>query len=87
MQTMKLTAATRTWDTEPKANVLTRREREVAGLMARGLTNRQIATELVITGGTVGVHAEHILRKLGFHSRVEVATWVTEQGLRPARGD
>jgi hypothetical protein len=48
--------------------MLTRREREVAVLMARGLTNRQIADELVIAEGTAGVHVDHILNKLGFRS-------------------
>ena len=53
-----------------------RREREVAALVARGLTNREIARELVITEGTVGVHVEHILAKLELRSRTQVAAWV-----------
>jgi non-specific serine/threonine protein kinase len=61
--------------------MLTRREREVAVLMARGLTNRQIADELVIAEGTAGVHVDHILNKLGFRSRAQVAAWAVEQGL------
>jgi non-specific serine/threonine protein kinase len=60
---------------------LTPREREVAALVARGLTNRQIAAELVITEGTVGVHVVHILDKLGFRSRAQVAAWAAERGL------
>jgi DNA-binding NarL/FixJ family response regulator len=59
---------------------LTAREREVALLLARGLTNREIARELVITEKTAGVHVEHILRKLGLRSRTQVATWVVERG-------
>lgn len=60
---------------------LTPREREVAILLARGLTNREIAAELVIAEGTAGIHVDHILAKLGFHSRAQVAAWVAERGL------
>jgi non-specific serine/threonine protein kinase len=60
---------------------LTAREREVAALIARGLTNRQIAEALVITQGTAGSHVEHILAKLGFRSRSQIAAWVVERGL------
>jgi DNA-binding CsgD family transcriptional regulator len=55
--------------------VLTAREREVASLIARGFTNRQIAEALVITPWTAASHVEHILRKLGFRTRAEVAAW------------
>jgi predicted ATPase/DNA-binding CsgD family transcriptional regulator len=58
--------------------VLTAREREVATLIARGLSNRQIAEELVIAERTVTNHVEHIFDKLGFRSRAQVATWITE---------
>jgi predicted ATPase/DNA-binding CsgD family transcriptional regulator len=54
---------------------LTAREREVVVLVARGLTNRQIAGKLVVTEATVAKHIEHILAKLEFSSRVEIATW------------
>ena len=54
---------------------LTAREREVAALVTRGLSNRHIASELVITERTVAAHVEHILAKLGFNSRVEIAAW------------
>jgi non-specific serine/threonine protein kinase len=60
-------------------NALTRREQEVAALVARGLTNREIAEELVITEGTAELHVVHILNKLGFHSRVQIATWFAER--------
>jgi predicted ATPase/DNA-binding CsgD family transcriptional regulator len=59
---------------------LTRREREVAALIARGLTNRQIAEELFIAERTADTHVEHILAKLGLGSRTQVATWVVERG-------
>ena len=58
---------------------LTPREREVAVLIARGLSNRQIAETLVIAERTVTNHVEHIFDKLGFRSRAQVATWVTRQ--------
>lgn len=63
---------------------LTRREWEVAALVVRGLTNRQIAGELFITEGTARLHVKHILNKLGFTSRAQIATWVTEQGTAPS---
>jgi predicted ATPase/DNA-binding CsgD family transcriptional regulator len=62
---------------------LTRRESEVAVLAARGLTDRQIAAELVITEGTVGVHLERIFGKLGIRSRAQLAAWVVKQGAGP----
>jgi DNA-binding CsgD family transcriptional regulator len=60
---------------------LTRRETEVAALVAQGLTNRQIAEELVVAQRTVDTHVERILAKLGFSSRAQVAAWAAQQGL------
>jgi DNA-binding CsgD family transcriptional regulator/tetratricopeptide (TPR) repeat protein len=60
-------------------DALTGRERQIAGLMASGLTNREIAAELIISEGTVEVHVKHILGKLGFKSRSEVAGWFARQ--------
>ncbi|NUW41873.1 ATP-binding protein [Nonomuraea rhodomycinica] len=54
------------------AALLTRRERQIAELVARGLSNRQIAEELVIAQRTAENHVENILRKLGFTSRAQV---------------
>ncbi|MGW8375068.1 LuxR C-terminal-related transcriptional regulator [Streptomyces sp. ODS28] len=51
---------------------LTRREREVAALVAQGLTNREIAERLVVSKRTVDAHVEHILNKLGFTSRTQI---------------
>src|ERR1700730_18138142 len=58
---------------------LSRREREVAGLVAEGLTNRRIASRLFVSERTAEYHVEQIRNKLGFHSRTEVADWVREQ--------
>jgi predicted ATPase/DNA-binding CsgD family transcriptional regulator len=62
---------------------LTRREREVAVLVARGLTNRDIAAELFLSVRTVEVHVDHIFSKLGFHTRTQLAAWAYEEGLLP----
>lgn len=53
--------------------VLTSREREVAGLVTQGLTNREIAARLVISKRTADAHVEHILSKLGCSARGEIA--------------
>ncbi|WP_325052114.1 protein kinase domain-containing protein [Nocardia stercoris] len=58
---------------------LTAREREVAGLVAEGLTNWAIADRLVVSQRTVQGHVEHILTKLGFTSRAQIAAWVVAQ--------
>ena len=56
---------------------LTLRELEVARLVARGLTNREIAAEMRISARTAGSHLEHIRTKLGAGRRSEIAAWVT----------
>jgi predicted ATPase/DNA-binding CsgD family transcriptional regulator len=58
---------------------LSAREAQVAALVARGLSNREIARTLTIAERTATSHVEHVLDKLGFHSRAQIATWVTEQ--------
>jgi non-specific serine/threonine protein kinase len=58
---------------------LTRREREVAVLVAEGLTNQQIADRLLIGRRTANTHLEHILTKLDFTSRAQIAAWVAAQ--------
>jgi non-specific serine/threonine protein kinase len=57
---------------------LTKREREVAELVAEGLTNREIASRLTISVRTAQGHIEHLLAKLGFTSRAQIAAWVVE---------
>jgi DNA-binding NarL/FixJ family response regulator len=61
--------------------VLTRREQEVAALIASGRTNREIAETLVITLSTAERHVANILSKLALRSRTEVALWGVEQEL------
>ena len=60
---------------------LTRRERKVVQLVAKGLTNRQIALELDIAERTVDTHVSNMLRKLALPSRASAAAWAVEQGL------
>jgi non-specific serine/threonine protein kinase len=57
-------------------SVLTGREHEIAGLVAEGMSNREIAGRLVISKRTVDAHIEHIYDKLGISSRVQLATWL-----------
>jgi DNA-binding CsgD family transcriptional regulator len=57
---------------------LTRREREVAGLVAQGLSTRQIAQQLVISERTVDKHVANLLKKLNLRSRNQVATRMAE---------
>jgi two-component system nitrate/nitrite response regulator NarL len=61
---------------------LTEREQAVLRCVADGQSNKLIARSLSITEGTVKVHVKHVLRKLGFRSRVEAAVWATQIGLR-----
>jgi DNA-binding CsgD family transcriptional regulator len=60
---------------------LTSRERQVALLVARGLSNPQIAGELVIGERTAQTHVGNILSKLGLSTRAQIAVWVTEHHL------
>ncbi|NIK60439.1 ATP-binding protein [Kribbella shirazensis] len=64
------------------AGRLTRREHEIAVLIGEGLSNREIAARLVISQRTAETHVEHILSKLGFSSRAQVARWVAEHAER-----
>ena len=56
---------------------LTPREHEIVRLIAQGLSNREIADELVISPATAARHVANILAKLGFSSRTQVASWAT----------
>jgi DNA-binding CsgD family transcriptional regulator len=65
-----------------KQELLSEREREVADLLAMGFTNRAIARHLNVSSATVSSHVAHILSKLGFRSRAQVAAWVAAR-IRP----
>jgi predicted ATPase/DNA-binding CsgD family transcriptional regulator len=73
-------------ESEPRtvidAGLLSRRQQEVATLVAAGLTNRQIAERLFIAERSAEGHVERIRNKLGVRSRTEVATWAVEHGLK-----
>jgi DNA-binding CsgD family transcriptional regulator len=62
---------------------LTRREMQVARLIAAGRSNKDIAAELVISQRTAENHVEHILAKLGFTSRAQLAAWVYSWEAQP----
>lgn len=60
--------------------MLTRRERDIAILLAKGLTNRQIARALVVTEGTAANYVRRVSQRLGFQNRAQVAAWAVEHG-------
>jgi DNA-binding NarL/FixJ family response regulator len=60
---------------------LTSREREVAALIAEGMTNSQVAERLFISPKTAAVHVSNILMKLGLSSRAEIAAWAVRHGV------
>lgn len=62
----------------PDLNLLTRRELQILKYIANGLSNKLVARKLDIAESTVKVHVKHLLKKLGFRSRVEAAVWMVE---------
>jgi DNA-binding CsgD family transcriptional regulator len=69
-----------------RAHPLSPRELEVAVLIARGLTSKEVGARLEIKKGTVDKTLEHIKDKLGINSRPELAIWLMERGLlQPSR--
>ena len=60
---------------------LTRRELEIVAMVAQGMSNREMATRLVLAQRTVEGHVENIRSKLGFHSRTQIAAWAVERKL------
>ena len=63
-------------------SVLSPREVEVLHCIANGMSNRLISEHLAMSDGTVKVHVKHLLKKLGFSTRVEAALWASENGHR-----
>ncbi len=78
-ETSKTTTKAASGSGPHEATPLTRREEQIAELVANGLSNREIATKLVISQRTVEAHVEHILTKLGFTSRAQVAAWLARR--------
>ncbi len=66
---------------------LTQREYEIAELVAGGLSNKAIATELSISHTTSARHVANIMAKLGFNSRTQIAAWVADRVQGPGRAD
>ena len=60
---------------------LSRREVEVAVLIAQGLTSKEVGRQLFIERGTVDTHVQHIYNKLQIESRPQLAVWLVEHGL------
>jgi len=71
----------------PAITILTKREREIAELVASGLSNREIAARLFISKRTVDAHVEHIFSKLEISSRVQLTVLLRDQAARPGAAD
>jgi DNA-binding NarL/FixJ family response regulator len=68
-------------ESPPEDSGLTKRELEVLGLLADGLSQKEIAARLVISSKTVAAHVQHILGKLGVHSRTQAVAHAYRRGL------
>ncbi len=77
--TARATALIEQLDTDESLTPLTRREREVAELVTKGLTSREIAERLYLSERTVQNHVQHILTKLDLSNRSQIAVWMTGQ--------
>ena len=66
---------------DPSPGVLTRRERQVVGLLSRGLRGREVAEALCLAPKTIDVIRQSAYDKLGIHDRVRLALWAHRHGL------
>ncbi len=64
---------------QPRPGGLSKRELEIAGLVADGLTSREIAARLYLSERTVENHVDHVLSKLGLRNRTQIATWAVKE--------
>jgi DNA-binding CsgD family transcriptional regulator len=80
----RLAAAQASLDSSSAVTLLTRREQEVAELVARGMTNRDIAKQLFLSERTAQNHVQHILDKLGFSKRSQIAAWAVNRSSPPS---
>ena len=69
------------------AGELTEREFDVAVRVARGMTNPEIAGELVLSVRTVEAHVANVMQKLGLHTRAELAAWAVREGIAAMRAE
>ncbi len=83
----KVKLGTRRQMTKIEFGGLTAREREAAGLVALGMSNREIAEKLVVSERTVESHVANILSKLGFTARTQIAAWAVEKGIARPKKD
>jgi DNA-binding NarL/FixJ family response regulator len=66
---------------------LTRRERDVLGLLSAGRTNKEIAQSLFLSESTVKVHVRHVLRKIGARTRTQAAIYALKKRQPEAQGE
>jgi DNA-binding NarL/FixJ family response regulator len=71
----------------PGGHPLSPREVQVAILVAKGLTSKEVGRKLFIERATVDTHVQHIYNKLGIDSRAQLAVWLVEHGLLPKDED
>jgi pimeloyl-ACP methyl ester carboxylesterase len=84
-ETAPLLEAMRVFLSSATHPALSPREREVVALVARGLTNREIAEAMVISQRTAENHIQHVLNRLGLRSRAQVVAWAMENGFAEGR--